>query len=88
MPIKEISWQTHSTPFMAKTVNSGIYPIAMKDEVKGIAAGTNGMNISFNGWKVWQALIPAGMHAICFAPSEKTGWASGANGQIIKVVIP
>lgn len=50
-----------------------------------IAVGPNGMDISFNGGKLWKPLSQEGMHAIRFAPSGKTGWASGAKGKIIKL---
>ena len=131
------SWEVHETPMEAETGSTGIYSIAMKDSLHGLAlggdytrpeaktnhllltsdggrswqridnsglggyrsgaafvpgstntylaVGTNGMDISFNGGKSWEALSSTGMHAIRFAPSGKAGWASGGNGQLIKI---
>lgn len=130
------SWQAHETPMEAETGSTGIYSLAMKDSLHGIAlggdytrpeaktnhlllthdggknwqrndrsglggyrsgaafvpgstgtyvaVGTNGIDISFDGGKSWQSLSTTGMHAVGFAPSGRTGWASGANGQLIK----
>ncbi len=130
------SWKATTTPLVAETASTGIYSIAMKDPLQGLAlggdytrpesktnhlllttnggkswekadhsglggyrsgaayvpgtegtylaVGTNGMDISFNGGRSWKSLSLTGMHAIRFAPSGKTGWASGANGKIIK----
>jgi photosystem II stability/assembly factor-like uncharacterized protein len=132
------SWQASTTPMVAETASTGIYSMAMKDSLRGIAlggdytrpnsktnhllltndggkswqkldhsglggyrsgaayvpgtaniylaVGTNGIDISFNGGRNWQPLSATGMHAIRFAPSGKTGWASGANGQIIELL--
>lgn len=131
-------WSAHPTPLLPESRSTGIYSIAMKDSLQGVAVGgdytrpdaktnhllltedggkswlkidqsglggyrsgiayvpgtsntyvavgTNGMDISFKGGKSWQPLSRKGMHAIRFAPSGKTGWASGANGQLIKFV--
>lgn len=51
-----------------------------------LAVGTNGMDISHNGGKSWSPLSSNGMHAVRMAPSGKTGWATGANGNIIKII--
>lgn len=131
-------WTAQPTPLIPETGSTGIYSIAMKDSLQGlavggdytrpeaktdhllltedggkswlkvdnsglggyrsgaayvpgtsntyVAVGTNGIDISFNGGKSWKSLSRNGMHAVRFAPSGKTGWASGANGQLIKFV--
>lgn len=131
-------WAALSTPLIPETGSTGIYSIAMKDSLQGlavggdytrpeaktdhllltedggeswlkvdksglggyrsgaayvpgttntyVAVGTNGIDISFDGGKTWQSLGQNGVHAVRFAPSGKTGWASGANGQLIKFV--
>lgn len=133
-----MSWQAVNTPLEAETPSSGIYSIAMKDSLQGIAvggdytqadarrnhllitedggcswqridasglggyrsgaafvpgtaetflaAGSNGMDISYNGGKSWESISPIGMHAIRMAPSGKTGWATGAGGSILRIV--
>lgn len=51
-----------------------------------LAVGTNGMDISYDGGKSWEPLTDTGMHAIRIAPSGKSGWATGANGSILKLI--
>lgn len=51
-----------------------------------LAVGTNGMDISHDGGRSWEPLSETGMHAIRMAPSGRTGWATGANGRIIKLI--
>lgn len=51
-----------------------------------LAVGTNGMDISQDGGKNWKPMSTVGMHAVRMAPSGKTGWATGGNGKILKLI--
>lgn len=52
-----------------------------------LAVGPNGADISRDGGRVWEAVALTGYNAISFAPGSSSGWAVGAEGQILRLSV-
>lgn len=91
------SWKAHSTPLEAKTASTGIYSIAMKDRLHGVAVGgdytrpeakSNHLLITADGGKSWHRLDHSGLgghrSAVAYVPeTADTYVAVGTNGMDI-----
>ena len=52
-----------------------------------LAVGPNGADLSRDGGRSWSAVEMSGLNAVAFAPGTQTGWATGANGVILKLTV-
>ncbi|WP_017731873.1 WD40/YVTN/BNR-like repeat-containing protein [Nafulsella turpanensis] len=88
------SWEAYTTPMEAATPSTGIYSMAFKDSLHGIALGgdytqpnatTNHLLLSSDGGKSWQRVDHSGLRGyrsgVAFVPgSTNTYIAAGTNG--------
>ena len=75
------TWQLATTP--PRGYRSGVAYWAAQDI--WVAVGPTGSDYSADGGQAWMPLDTVGYHAIQFAPDGSAGWATGAEGSVVKI---
>ena len=75
------TWQLATTP--PRGYRSGVAYLATQDI--WVAVGPTGSDYSADGGQTWMPLDTVGYHAIQFAPDGSAGWATGAEGSVVKI---
>ncbi len=82
------TWTTPSPRMPPSGYRSCVASFRKGREVKVVAVGPNGTDISTDLGNKWVRISNKGFHAVSFSPSGKSGWAVGADGSVARWVLP